>query len=305
MSRYRYIKLKEQITIDKIYSFHYNELTKDYVYKGERHNFWEFLYVDKGELEITTGLDTFHLKQGEIVFYTPNEFHSLRCNRKVPPNIFIISFDCKSEAMHFFTARKALQLGNEERQMLSRLIEEANKLFVLPVLRPYFNEISNKPVHRLARKNKAEFGAEQLIKIYLQALLIILIRNNQADRPQRKLNTITQEKRQQELARQIIDYINDHLQDHLSVERLSLVFSLSKSHLRAFFREQTNSSLTEYIGNLKIEKAKQYIREETYTVTEIAERLGYSSIHYFSRHFKKATGVSPSEYLKTMKAQLG
>ncbi|MDF2661286.1 MAG: AraC family transcriptional regulator [Paenibacillus sp.] len=58
------------------------------------------------------------------------------------------------------------------------------------------------------------------------------------------------------------------------------------------------------MSKLRIERAKQHIREDTCNVTEIAERLGYTSIHYFSRQFKKATGMAPSEYLKTMKAQM-
>ncbi|TMV51866.1 helix-turn-helix domain-containing protein [Paenibacillus mesophilus] len=301
--RYRHILLREQISIDKIYSFHYSELNKDYAYGGEQHDFWEFLYCDKGELEITTDFSTFHLKQGEMVFYSPNEFHALRCNRITPPNIFIISFDCQSEAMQFFT-HKALRLGNSERELLSLLIEEGNKLFELPVAKPYLAPKSEKPMHPLTRKEKPEFGSEQLIKIYLEALLIRLIRNNQNRSIEPKLSSITKEKGQRDLIGRIVDYLDAHLLDHPTLDSVCAEFALSKTHLRAVFREHTGSGITEYIGKMRIERARQYIREETCNVTEIAERLGYSSIHYFSRQFKKATGMAPSEYLKTMKARM-
>ncbi|CAG7646345.1 HTH-type transcriptional activator RhaR [Paenibacillus solanacearum] len=301
-NRYRHIRLKEQISINKIYSFHYNELNKDYVYLGEQHNFWEFLYVDKGEVEITTDFSTFHLKQGDMVFYTPNEFHSLRCNRKTPPNIFIISFDCQSSAMRFFS-HKMLRLGNDERLLLSQLIEEGNKLFVMPIVGPHAHP-PKKPKHPLTRKEKPEFGAEQMIKIYLEALLIRLIRNNREQTPKPKLSSITKEKGDRELVRRIVDYLEAHMSDHPPLDRLCAEFALSKTQLRAIFREHTGCGITEYVGRLRIERAKQHIREETSNVTEIAEQLGYSSIHYFSRQFKKATGMTPSEYLKTMKAQM-
>ncbi|PYI54372.1 AraC family transcriptional regulator [Paenibacillus flagellatus] len=301
--RYRHIKLKEQLSIDKIYSFHYNELLKDFVYDGERHNFWEFLYVDKGEVEITTEFATFHLKQGDMVFYSPNEFHSLRCNRKTPPNIFIVSFDCKSEAMRFFT-HKTVRLGDEERRLLSLLIEEGNKLFAMPVAIPSRLSGDRRPKHPLTRKEKPEFGAEQLIKMYLEMLFIRLIRLNRTAPAKVKLTPITKENEQRELVKRILDYLDAHLPENPSVDELCAEFALSRTQLRAVFREHTGCGVAEYVGRLRIERAKTYIREETSNVTEIAERLGFSSIHYFSRQFKKATGMSPSEYLKTMKARM-
>ena len=57
------------------------------------------------------------------------------------------------------------------------------------------------------------------------------------------------------------------------------------------------------LTKLKIDKAKQLISEDIYTVTEISEILGYSTIHYFSRHFKRITGMSPSQYAKSVKTK--
>ncbi|MCD9023849.1 AraC family transcriptional regulator [Cohnella silvisoli] len=302
-TRYRFIKLKEQISIDKIYSFHYNELNKDYVYSGEQHNFWEFLYVDKGEVEITTDFASFHLTQGDMVFYSPNEFHSLKCNRKTPPNTFIVAFGCKSEAMRFFT-HKTLRLGNEERQQLSLLMEEADKLFLLPVNQTSTKSKPDVPFNPLARRDKPDFGAEQLVKIYLEALLIRLIRRHQAQPTKTKLSSVSAEKGQRDLVNRIVEYLDAHIQEHQSLDALCAEFALSKSYVRSLFRDHTGCGVTEYVVRLRIERAKQHIREETYNMTEIAERLGYASLHYFSRQFKLATGMSPSEYSKTMQAQV-
>ncbi len=53
---------------------------------------------------------------------------------------------------------------------------------------------------------------------------------------------------------------------------------------------------------MKIDAAKQLIRTEQMNFTQISEKLGYSSIHYFSRQFKKVTGMTPSEYASSIKA---
>jgi YesN/AraC family two-component response regulator len=53
---------------------------------------------------------------------------------------------------------------------------------------------------------------------------------------------------------------------------------------------------------MKIDTAKHMIRDRRMNFTQIAEALGYSSIHYFSRQFKKITGMAPSEYASSVKA---
>ena len=299
--KYRHIKLNEQIKIDKIYSFHYSELQKDFVFGAEKHNFWEFLYVDKGEVEITTGDRTFHLKQGDIIFYTPNEPHSLHCNRKIPPNIFIISFASKSEPMRFFS-QKSFQLDNEEQKLLSLLINEGDQLFIVPIDQSKKHKAAKaNDVHPLERQENPPFGAEQMIKNMLEMLFIRLIRYNSDQQLKPKLTTVTKQKSEEELISRIALYIEENLHCQLALDDLCSEFAISKPYLSAIFRAQKGCGAKEYMCRLRIERAKRYIREESCNLSEISERLGYSGIHYFSRQFKKWTGMSPSHYLKSMR----
>jgi YesN/AraC family two-component response regulator len=71
--------------------------------------------------------------------------------------------------------------------------------------------------------------------------------------------------------------------------------------LQKLFREKTGGGVIEYFNRMKIETAKQMIREGKYNFTQLSEYLGYSSVCYFSRMFKKATGMSPSEYSSSIK----
>lgn len=99
---YESVTLVQEITVDKIYSIHYFEYMSDFSFAGETHNFWEFLCVDKGEVEVTAGQVNHVLKKGEIIFHKPNEFHSLRANGRIAPNLVVISFACDSPAMGIF-----------------------------------------------------------------------------------------------------------------------------------------------------------------------------------------------------------
>ena len=55
---------------------------------------------------------------------------------------------------------------------------------------------------------------------------------------------------------------------------------------------------------MKINYAKQMLRQGELNITEIAEQLGYDSIHHFSKQFKSITGMSPREYAKSIKSRL-
>lgn len=295
---YDRFQLQQELVIDEIYTFFFYELRKNYYFEGEKHDFWEFLYVDKGEIEIATEHHVFEMKQGDMVFYSPNEFHSCRASSKYAPNVIIISFECGSPAMSFF-AGKQFRLEDDERAILTRLVKEAYDAFDPPIN-------AWKRSRLLGRKEGAPFGSEQLIKNYLEILLIGMIRRGQSvDRFSPKLSSLVQETNRQDLVQQIIAYMNEHIGDSLTLDSLCTVFQTGKTQLKTCFKAGTGHGIIEYFQRLKIEKAKMMIREGTSNFTEIADMLGYSSIHYFSRHFKKATGTTPSEYARTVGARIG
>jgi len=80
------------VDIKEIKSLYYFELSKDYRNFGESHDFWEIVYVDKGEIEATADEKIVTVKQGQAIFHKPNEFHNVIANKTVAPNIFITSF---------------------------------------------------------------------------------------------------------------------------------------------------------------------------------------------------------------------
>ena len=77
--RTTYVKTQLQniINISKIVTIHYYEFDKNFVFTGEKHDFWEMVYIDKGEMICTADDKRFVLKSGEMTFHNPNEFHNL------------------------------------------------------------------------------------------------------------------------------------------------------------------------------------------------------------------------------------
>ncbi len=292
MGDYMIISLKQEFVVDSIISVHYFEYSNDYFFPGESHNFWEFLYVDKGEIEITSEGVPYKLKKGEIIFHKPNEFHSIKANGIVAPNLIVVAFSCESEAMKHFE-NKITFIGDVERVHLARIISEAHTAFLTPLDDPELKQIV-RSVHR-------PFGSEQLIKMSIEALLIELTRKETSKSPQQKPTSLIKEQSQNEFVERISKYLEENVGSKITLDDICTQNITGRSHLQKIFREKTGGGVMKYFGMLKIEAARQYIREGRHNFTEIASILGYNSIHYFSRHFKKVTGMTPSEYASSVK----
>ncbi len=95
----------------------------------------------------------------------------------------------------------------------------------------------------------------------------------------------------------IRDYIGKHFSnDRLSIKDISEHVHLSSSYICTLFKTETGQTLNQYITEYRIEKAKVLLADPRNKIGEISEKVGYSDGNYFSKSFKKAVGLSPSEY---------
>lgn len=285
--------LHREITVDAIVTVHYFEHAKDYMFEGEKHDFWELVYVDKGRLEAVADDHTFELEQGQILFHKPNQFHNLYANGIIAPNVVIVTFVCQSPAMAFFE-NKITYITARQRDLLARIIEEGRRAFDGPLGDPY--------TLQMPRNEDAPFGSEQLISLYLETLLIDMIRHAEYENTPAKPSSSIKTRSDNELVNRIIQYMEDHLNDNLSFSAICLSFAQSATNLKTIFKAVTGQGVMEYYRNLKIDRAKTLLRESNGNITQIADHLGYTSVQYFSRHFKQATGMTPREYTLSVQA---
>ena len=94
-----------------------------------------------------------------------------------------------------------------------------------------------------------------------------------------------------------VAYINEHYADSdLKLPDLLEHLGVSRSYFSTVFKEKTGQSFVEYLTNLRMEKAKEYLRETGLCTYEIAERIGFADPHYFSLTFRRRTGMTPKQY---------
>lgn len=94
----------------------------------------------------------------------------------------------------------------------------------------------------------------------------------------------------------IMFYIQNNFKKHITISDLAEKFYISKSHLYEVFKEGTGTSLSLYMNNLRLQKAKTLLLTTRQNITQIAFDSGFQDISYFNRLFRKKYGVSPRNF---------
>lgn len=290
------LKLNRIVNVDTIISFHYTELPKS-IRIQDCYDFWQLFYVDKGEWEFYAEPETFAMQQGDCLFVPPNVIRRSQTKPVTPPNVMILSFECRSAAIRQL-ARRTFRLNDDERHVLSQLVREGNRAFLPPPL----DRIRKSGTLRL--NEQAPVGSPHMVRNYLEILLVLFLRRAETNPPVPKLPAVPQDNREKSVIDKLLLHIEAHLDGDLSMSSLCRTFAVSRTHLYNAFKKRFGCGISDYVRKLRAERAKIMIREEASSMTEIAERLGYSSIHYFSKDFKKMTGMTPTDYAKSIQALL-
>ena len=231
------------------------------------------------------------LEQGQVIFHEPMEVHAHISDKRVANNMMVVSFSTQSEYMDFFK-NKIITLDKPAKTILSLFLKEAkNALGHIP------NDYSNKESLNFV---PSVFGGEQLLLCYFTEFLIMLIRNGSNSHGNLPPEKSSRDIPANSMSELIVDYMKKNLSSNLTLKSLCEHFIIGKTQLCQIFNQNIGQSPMEYYSNLKIAEAKKLLREKNYSVTQISDMLGYSSVHTFSRAFKQAAGFSPTAYMNSI-----
>lgn len=287
---------KSQIKIKRLANIHYFEFTPNYHTLNDTHDFCELVYVDKGCVHISSDCFTGDMEQNQMIVHGANHNHSLTCLQKDAPNIIIIGFECEDEAL-LKLCHRPLSLTEELQKMLAEIIREARTVYLPPYDLPNLKNMKK-------RKNFS-FGADQLIKNYLQIFFIKCIRLAESSQ-EGKLNGKTPllKPYTNSMPHQVKAYLEENFCQKITLSELCFLFNTNKTSLSKEFKENFNYTVLEYLNLLRIEQVKKQLREGNQTLTQIAYQMNFSSVHYLTLLFKKHTQMTPTEYVRTVKKKL-
>ena len=291
---YKSVVLEDSVTINRIISVHYFQYMSDFSFPGESHDFWELVCVDRGEIDALAGDRRLTLKKGNILFHKPNEFHNVLTNGKVSPSLVVIGFECHSPAIKSFEDQ-LMSVQDTEKELKAQIIVEARNTFSGRLDDPYQEEL-------IFNSEPLTFGSAQLISHYLEQLMIHLYRRYFSySLPVRSSRFLAEASSGNDTYNRIVRYMEEHLGERMTIDRICRDNLVGRSQLQKLFRDTKGCGVIEFFSMMKIDTAKQMIRDNQLNFTQIADRLGYNSIHYFSRQFKQITTMTPSEYATSIR----
>lgn len=256
----------------------------------ETHDFWELTYVDKGQIAVYQNGNAFLLKSGEMMLCKPSVVHRSHAYQNDFSCVVDIEFVLDCPLQEDFD-NQIIILNAEERQCMAAIIREASQAY------EHFEKAPNTAV-QMELSDAVPYGSQQIICNRLEELLIYACRGNRSIRIDRRL---IPSDLQTNLASQIQAYICEHLSEKITLEKLAQIHCISITKLKRIFREDVGCSVITYLTDQRIKEAKNLIRKDRLNFSQIAEAVGYESIHYFSAVFKKQTGMTLTEYANSVK----
>ena len=276
---YYFNRVLPHIQIREIFGYYYNVRNAGYNFQGEKHDYYELTFVDRGTLETTIENKQFIINEKELMIYGPEQFHTQHIAEGQSCSYVTILFsmvNVSPDAQHA-----------ENDLLLNKVFSYDKKIYTL--LKDFVQESSVQIPY-----------INSLMTCLLQEIIIRLLRSEFLVSKEERPVSLTRQHYQDELLERILNYIEQSICEPLTIAEICQKFSISRSSLQLLFKENLDQTPKKYISDMKLEKSCQLIREQKYSISEISLLLGFNSIHYFSRAFAHKYNMAPSEYSKQM-----
>ena len=257
----------KDLQFDRIYTFLYQECAQDFYFRGESHKPYELTYVDRGVLHNLVRGQDIVLGQQDFMIFDSNDWHTQYADQ--PVSFLTVSFWAEDSNISAIT-NKRIPMRTQFKSIFKKLLTQSEK-------DAYSSEYM-----------------ESLMKI----LLIELLQDTPADSvPQYP----TASHWENEIVDRAMQLISQNLHRKLSLDELAELVHVSVPYLYKLFQVHLGTSPGKYIAKIRIEECKILLRDGQLSMGQIATRMGFSSQQQFSRQFSAICGISPTQYLRSLR----
>ena len=246
------------------------------------HDDIEILAGYTGTIEVTVDSDKMQLKKGDIIIINRRVPHATEAKE---PNSSSIMIQFRIEKL------RAAEFENINRY-LSLILANSEKRFVyLSGEDTVTAEIFDVVMHLYEENSEEKKNFDIFIQGYMDILLGILYRNGVLENIEEIYN--------KEAIKKVwlaIEYIDKNYQKDITLENLAKVQNMNREYFCRIFKKATNITPIEYINYVRVWKAETLLTTTRESILEISMAVGFSSVSYFNRVFKKLKGTTPSSY---------
>lgn len=275
--------------------------TNDWKVPLHWHDEMELIYFDRGTFAAWLNTKEFQIKAPALMFIHPGELHSLLLPAGSVESAIVFHLNILSFEHYDAIQAKLLRPLMRGRLKMPLFINQTN---------PVFSHVKNcyesmalkiREMNRCSPENEVEKNAAYLqIKALLLDMLAILYKNNCL----LHIEDANRENESQiENLKKIILYMNENYSSPIRLDELAKLVNLNSQYLCRYFKENIGKTITEYVNEIRIEKAAEALAETDHKIVTIAQDSGFENVGYFIRRFKREKGITPSEYRSRSKSQ--
>ena len=249
------------------------------------HDTYELYFLLEGERHYFIEKQTYYVKTGDVVLINREQVHKTsQAGSKKHDRILLQLSGRVLEPWLKSAGLYSLERIFDDYYGVTRLTEKE-----WDEIKELLLGISEEMIHRRERY-------EVMVRLKLSQILLMVCRSRKKNLLKEMSQTVQTAKHGK--VHEVAEYLTLHCETGESLEELSESFFISKSYLSRIFREVTGFSVNEYRNLARVRKARELLAGSGYSITEISEILGFESVTYFERVFKKHTDMTPLKYRK-------
>jgi AraC-like DNA-binding protein len=239
------------------------------------HEGYEFLYVIRGTKKFLMNGKLYYARTGDLIIFRPGEVHEEFSVSKT-------------------ISRMVIRCHPTDMAVAATAFPPSEKIG--PVTRLPWKERFGGLFARMAdEKQHPKACSDLLLGAYLVEFVVLLVRAAEEIAPEEKDESGTAHHR----VRTAVEMIRQNIGVNLSLSELARTSFMSVSHFSHVFKETVGEPPKEFLIEQRIEKAKQLLLKTGSPACEVAAKLGYDNPYYFYRLFKKKTGMTPGQYVRS------
>ncbi len=244
------------------------------------HDCHQLLFVTKGQADILLNNRKFLLSSGEILILSRFEQHSIR---SATPDYerFILKIEPQMQS-------------SDHPRLFSLLLNRPKNFNNVIAVGADFELVRGIFQLLIAERQNARVLNETMTDLLLHQLMIYIYRHVQLDYSRYPSSTFS-------MVSSVQSLLSTHYQTDFTLQKIADALSVSPSLLSHSFKEITGMSVMRFLLSCRITEAKKQLIETERPIGLIAEQCGFSDFSNFCRFFKRETGYTPSQYIKTYK----
>ena len=255
------------LQLERVYTFLYQEFSPNFYFRGEQHQPYELVYVKRGILHnIVCGQDIV-LNPQTFMIIDSNDWHTQYSDLSV--SFLTVSFWAADSTMSYIV----------------------NRAFSMtPQITAY--------LEKMLLQHQQDTYSDDYVEALLKLLLIELLKKKKAETAADKALSNHSEN---EIVDQAIRIISESSAQKLTLEDLAAQVHISVPYLYKLFQMHLGISPGKYIAKIRVEECKVLLRDGRLPMGQIAKQMGFSSLQHLSRQFKSICGISPTQYVRSLR----